>query len=43
VEPLIYAHLDSAATGLTLTAYMRLFYREVKLSEVDILRMLTQG
>lgn len=43
VEPTIYAHLDSTATGLTLTAHMRLFYEEVKLTEVEILRMLTQG
>lgn len=43
VEPNLYAHLDSAATGLTLTAYLRLFYDEVKMSEVDILRQLTQG
>jgi len=43
VEPSIYAQLDSAATGLTMSAYMRLYYETVKLSEVDILRMLTQG
>jgi len=43
VEPTIYAQLDSASTGLTLTAYMRIYYETVKLSEVDILRMLTQG
>ena len=43
VEPILYAHLDSAATGLILTAHMRLFYEEVKLSEVEILRMLAQG
>lgn len=43
VEPYIFAHLDSAATGLTLTAYVRLFYSDVKLSEVEMLRMLTQG
>lgn len=43
VEPNLYAHLDSAATGLTLTAHLRLFYDEVKMSEVDILRQLTQG
>lgn len=43
VEPSIYMHLDSAATGLTLTAHARLYYEEVKLSEVEILRMLTQG
>lgn len=43
VEPELFMQLDSAATGLTLTAYARLYYSEVKLSEVDILRMLTQG
>jgi len=43
VEPEIFAQLDSTSTGLTLTAHMRLYYETVKLSEVDILRMLTQG
>ncbi len=43
VEPTIYCHLDGTATGLTLTANFRLYYEEVKLAEVDILRMLTQG
>jgi len=43
VEPNLYFQLDSAATGLTLSPDVRLYYDEVKLSEVDILRMLTQG
>ncbi len=43
VEPSLFAHLDSSSTGLTLTANMRLYYETVKLSEVEILRMLTQG
>lgn len=43
VEPEIYFQLDSAATGLTLTPDLRLYYDEVKLTEVEILRMLTQG
>ncbi len=43
VEPTIYCHLDSTATGLTMTGNVRLYYEEVKLSEVEILRMLTQG
>ena len=43
VEPTLYFQLDSNATGLTLSPDVRLYYDEVKLSEVDILRMLTQG
>jgi len=43
VEPALYFQLDSATTGLTLSPDVRLYYDEVKLSEVDILRMLTQG
>jgi len=43
VEPTIYAHLDSTATGLTMTAHMRIYYEEVRLSEIEILRMLSQG
>lgn len=43
VEPEIYVQLDSNGTGLTLTGNFRLYYEEVKLSEVDMLRMLTQG
>jgi len=43
VEPNLYFQLDSAATGLALSPDVRLYYDEVKLSEVDILRMLTQG
>lgn len=43
VEPEVYFQLDSAATGLTLSPGVRLHYEEVKVSEVEILRMLTQG
>jgi hypothetical protein len=43
VEPTIYGQLDSSATGLTLTAYWRLYYQEVALSEVDILRVLNNS
>lgn len=43
VEPMLYFQIDSNATGLTLSPDVRLYYDEVKLSEVDILRMLTQG
>jgi len=40
VEPTIYGQLDSAATGLTLTAYWRIYYEQLALNEVDILRVL---
>jgi hypothetical protein len=43
VEPTIFFQLDSTATGLANVNDFRLYYEEVKLSEVDILRMLTQG
>lgn len=40
VEPIIYAQLGSAATGITNVATMRIYYDEVKMSEVEILRIL---
>lgn len=41
VEPTIYGQIDSTATGLTLSAAgFRIYYDEVALSEVDILRVL---
>ncbi len=40
VEPTIYAQLSSAATGITLDANFRIWYEEIKLSEVEILRVL---
>ena len=43
VTPALYAQLDSTATGLTLVASMRVYYETIKLSELDILRMLSQG
>jgi len=43
VNPNLYAQLDSTGTGLTLTAHMRLYYEEVKLSELEVLRMLSAG
>lgn len=43
VAPSVFAQLDSTGTSLSLTAHMRVYYEEVKLSEVEILRMLTQG
>lgn len=42
VDPYLYAQIDSTGTGLTLIAQMRLYYEEVKLSEIEILRMLSQ-
>jgi len=43
VEPTIYGQLDSTATGLTLSAQWRLWYQEVSLSEIDILRILNNS
>lgn len=40
VEPIIYAQLQSLTTGLTLVADWRITYEEVKMSEVEILRVL---
>ena len=43
VENTVYGQLDSNATGLTLTARWRLWYREVAVSEIDILRILNNS
>lgn len=43
VSPNLYAQLDSTGTGLTLVATMRVYYESVKLSELEVLRMLSQG
>lgn len=43
VEPTIYGQLDSSATGLTLTGYWRIYYQEVRMTEVDILRVLNNN
>ena len=43
VEPTIYAQLASASTGLTNVADWRIYYEEVKLSEVEILRILNNA
>lgn len=43
VSPVIYAQLDSSGTSLALTANMRVYFESVKLTEIEILRMLTQG
>lgn len=40
VEPTIYAELDSTATAKTLVLNGRIYYEEVKLTEVEILRLL---
>lgn len=40
VEPTIYLQLDSSTTSLTMTMNARFYYEEVKLSEVEILRLL---
>lgn len=43
VEPTIYAQLDSNATGNVITANWRIHYEDVKLSEVEILRLLNNA
>jgi hypothetical protein len=43
VSPALYAQLDSTGTGLSLTAHMRIYYEPVKLTELEILRMLSQS
>lgn len=43
VEPTIYCQLDSALTVQAATMYMRLHYEEVKMSEVEILRILNNA
>jgi len=43
VEPTIYAQLQSATTGLTLVADWRVYYEEVKMNEIDILRVLNNS
>jgi hypothetical protein len=43
VEPEIYAQLDSTNTTKTLVLNGRIFYREVKLTEVEILRLLNNA
>lgn len=40
VEPVIYIQLQSASTGVANSANWRIYYDEVKMSEVDILRIL---
>jgi len=40
VEPTIYLQVDSALTTFTYTVNARLYYEEVRLSEVEILRLL---
>lgn len=40
VEPTIYFQLDSTTTGLANVAAVRLHYEEIKVSEIDILRLL---
>jgi hypothetical protein len=43
VEPTVYFSLDSDATGLTMTLNGRIYYEEVKLTEVEILRLLNNA
>lgn len=43
VEPTIYGQLSSTSTGLTMVAYWRVYYQEVSLTEIDILRILNNS
>jgi hypothetical protein len=43
VEPTIFAQLDSATTGLTMQCYMRIYYELVKVTEIEILRLLNSN
>lgn len=43
VQPIVFAQLDSDATGLSLSAVMRLYFEQVHLNELQILQMLSQG
>ena len=43
VEPILYAQLDSTATGQAQTVVMRIHYDLVKLSEIEILRLLNNA
>lgn len=40
VEPTIYLQLDSNGTGAAMVVYVRLHYRTVKVTELEILRLL---
>lgn len=41
VSPTLYYTLDSTATGLTLSADFRIWYEEVTLTELEILRLIS--
>lgn len=43
VEPTIYLQLDSVGLGAANTSSMRIYYEEVRASEVDILRILNNA
>lgn len=43
VEPTIYAQLASTSTGLTNAGNFKIYYEEVKLSEIEILRILNNA
>ena len=43
VEPTIYLQFDTTATSIANTLYARIFYEEIKLSEVEILRLLNNA
>lgn len=43
VEPSTWFQLDSDSTAIALTVYVRIWYKEVKLTEVEILRLLSNA
>lgn len=43
VEPIIYMQLDSTGTTLLLAGQMRIFYEEVRATEVEILRIINNS
>lgn len=43
VEPYVYIQLDSASTGVANVVNVRIHYEEVKLTEIEILRLLNNA
>lgn len=43
VEPIVYVQLSTTATGITNAINTRIYYEEVKMSEVEILRILNNS
>jgi len=43
VDPTLFFQFDSTATGVTFVGEARLYFRQVKITELEALRMLSQG